>query len=106
MIDMILRGGWVMVPIILGSVVGIAIILERFWYFRSIRLDTAEFAGELFSLVQRGQVERALGSCDRASTRSHRFCVPGSSTRARSPGRSSGSWSARGSGRSRRPRGT
>jgi biopolymer transport protein ExbB len=65
MIDMILRGGWVMVPIILGSVVGIAIILERFWYFRSIRLDTAEFAGELFSLVQRGQVERALGSCDR-----------------------------------------
>ena len=67
MIDMILRGGWVMVPIILGSVVAIAMILERFWYFRTIKLDTAEFAGEVFSLVQRGQVERALGSCERVA---------------------------------------
>ena len=65
MIDMILRGGWVMVPIILGSVVAIAIVIERFWFFRSIALDTAEFASEVSSLVRRGQLERALGSCER-----------------------------------------
>ncbi|MFH1175964.1 MAG: MotA/TolQ/ExbB proton channel family protein [Acidobacteriota bacterium] len=67
MIDMILRGGWVMVPIILGSIVAIAMIIERFWFFRSIKLDVAEFAGDVFNLVQRGQIERALGRCERVA---------------------------------------
>jgi len=64
MIDMIVRGGWVMVPIILGSIVAIALVIERWWFFREIRLDTAGFAREIFGMVERGQIERALGACN------------------------------------------
>ena len=64
MLDMILRGGWVMIPIILGSILAIALVIERWWFFRETRLDTAGFAREIFGMVERGQLERALGACN------------------------------------------
>jgi len=67
MLDMILRGGWVMIPIILGSILAIALVIERWWFFREIRLDTTEFAREIFGMVERGHIERALGACDRVA---------------------------------------
>ena len=64
-IDLIIKGGPVMIPIILGSIVALAIILERFWTLGRIRLDIMKFAQEIFLCMERGQVQKALERCEK-----------------------------------------
>ena len=61
---MILKGGVMMVPIILGSIVALAIILERTWTLWRIRLNFAQFSQEVSLLLERGLFEKALEHCD------------------------------------------
>jgi biopolymer transport protein ExbB len=53
-----------MIPIILGSIIALAIILERFWTLWKIRLNTSQFAQQIFLLLQKGQPQRALELCE------------------------------------------
>ncbi len=52
-----------MIPIILGSVIALAIILERYWALWRIRLDIPKFAQEIFLCMERGQFQKALERC-------------------------------------------
>jgi len=52
-----------MVPIILGSIIALAIILERFWTLWRIRLNIPQFAQEIFFSIERGQFQKALERC-------------------------------------------
>jgi len=54
-----------MVPIILGSIIALAIILERFWTLWRIRLNIPQFAQEVFLSLQRGQFQKALERCEK-----------------------------------------
>ncbi len=63
MLALIIKGGWVMVPIIALSVVALAILLERVWVLRSIRLNLPVFTQEILLLVQRGREQEALARC-------------------------------------------
>ena len=65
--NLIFKGCWVMVPIILGSIVALALVLERFWFLWSIRLDVDSFAKKIFSLVKQGNPEGAAGICAKVS---------------------------------------
>jgi biopolymer transport protein ExbB len=65
--SLIIKGGPVMVPIILLSIVGLAIILERFWTLWKIRLNIQQFAQEIFLLLERGHFQKALERCERVS---------------------------------------
>jgi biopolymer transport protein ExbB len=60
MTDLIFKGGWVMVPILLGSVAALALVLERVWFFWSLKMDTAAFTSRFFSLVRAGELKEAL----------------------------------------------
>jgi biopolymer transport protein ExbB len=62
--SLIIKGGPIMIPIILGSIIALAIILERFWTLWKIRLDTSQFAQQIFLLLQKGQSQRALELCE------------------------------------------
>lgn len=62
-LSLILKGGPVMVPIILGSVIALAIILERCWTLWKIRLNIPLFAQEIFLFLERGQFQKALERC-------------------------------------------
>jgi biopolymer transport protein ExbB len=62
-IDLIIKGGIIMIPIILLSIIGLALILERFWTLWRIRLDIPQFAHEIFLYLERGQSQRALDRC-------------------------------------------
>jgi biopolymer transport protein ExbB len=62
--SLIVKGGLVMIPIILGSIVALAIILERGWTLWRIRLDFQRFAQEIFLLLERGQFSKALERCE------------------------------------------
>lgn len=64
-ISLIVKGGIVMIPIILGSIIALAIILERFWTLWKIRLNMSRFAQEIFHHLEKGQAEKALEHCSR-----------------------------------------
>jgi biopolymer transport protein ExbB len=61
--NIIVKGGWVMVPIILGSIVALGLAIERGILLWKIRLDLRKFTGEIFSLVKRGDRGPAMELC-------------------------------------------
>lgn len=60
----IIKGGPVMIPIILGSVLGLAIVLERFLVMRRAqRLDMEAFSKNIYKNISEEKFEDALKSC-------------------------------------------
>jgi biopolymer transport protein ExbB len=64
-VDLILKGGPVMIPIIALSIIALAIILERYWTLLKIRINFQQFAQEIFLFLERGQFQKALERCDK-----------------------------------------
>ena len=64
-ITLIMKGGIIMVPIILGSIIALAIILERFWTLWRIRLNFQQFSQEIFLFLERGHFQKALERCEK-----------------------------------------
>jgi biopolymer transport protein ExbB len=52
LIEIYWTGGWFMHPILLCSIVGLAIIFERLWFFAKARTDTRRLMGELQRVLQ------------------------------------------------------
>lgn len=63
----LVKGGPVMIPIILASVIGLAIIIEKLWRLYSIRFDSEAFAGEVSAKVRARRYDEALAMCEKAS---------------------------------------
>lgn len=63
MIDTLLRGGFMMVPILLGSVLALTIIIERFWMLQRSRVFPPAFLSRMDDMVRRGQRSEALSAC-------------------------------------------
>jgi biopolymer transport protein ExbB len=62
-IDLIIKGGPIMIPIILLSIIALALILERVWTLWRVRLDIGQFAQEIFLYLERGHFQKALERC-------------------------------------------
>ena len=62
--DIIARGGVIMVLIVLLSVVAAAIIIERLLYLRSSRVDDQRLLDRLGGAISKGRYEEALAICD------------------------------------------
>ncbi len=67
MIDFILKGGVLMAPILLCSVVSITLILERFYFFYRVKPDTSNLSARVRSLLKQDKVEEALKLCESSS---------------------------------------
>ena len=63
MIDLIVRGGVFMFPIILCSIVALAVFLERLWVLRRKRIIPAEFIRNVEALVNKQNISEALFLC-------------------------------------------
>ena len=61
--ELISKGGLVMIPIGLCSVIALAIIIERLHYFRKCSLKLDVFFILIQELLQRGQKEKVLNHC-------------------------------------------
>lgn len=59
MFEIIVAGGWVMVPIILSSVVALAIIVERFWTLRQSRIAPVGLAVKVLQMHKSRQIDDA-----------------------------------------------
>ncbi len=64
MMDLIERGGIVLILILVLSVIAAVIIIERLLYFHRIRVDEAALLNRLKSAIGNGRYEEALAICE------------------------------------------
>ena len=55
--ELISAGGWLMLPIILSSVVALAIVFERLWALRSSRVAPPNLLGQVWRWIKDGQLD-------------------------------------------------
>lgn len=77
MLEIILAGGWLMVPILLCSVVALAIGVERFWTLRRARVAPRHLLTEVWGLVKKGDLDRDQLGRLRASSALGQILVSG-----------------------------
>jgi len=63
--NFIIKGGPVMAPIIFCSIFGLAIIVEKFYFFWRLKIDSSEFVQEIFRDLKADQPQKALLSCEK-----------------------------------------
>jgi biopolymer transport protein ExbB len=63
MFETLLRGGFMMVPIILGSVLALTIIIERFWVLQRDKVFPERFLRRMEEMVKDEKISEALGAC-------------------------------------------
>lgn len=68
MLELIFKGGWLMWPILVCSIFSLAIILERFYFFFKIRIDTEDLFLRILDFIKRGRVKEAIGVCEEKPT--------------------------------------
>ncbi|MCH8542762.1 MAG: MotA/TolQ/ExbB proton channel family protein [Alcanivorax sp.] len=56
--EIVLSGGWMMLPILVCSAVALAIVVERFWTLRPARLAPPELSSQVRGSWQKGKVDR------------------------------------------------
>lgn len=76
-IDLIMKGGWLMVPLFLLSIISVFIFFDRFSYIRGQkRLDSA-FFDKLNELIRSGKIEAAVTLCESANCSESRILLKG-----------------------------
>ncbi len=63
MFDIMVKGGVLMWPILLCSIISVAIILERLYHFHRIRINIPGFFSLIRNLLQKKKVKEALDLC-------------------------------------------
>ncbi|MFA5388260.1 MAG: MotA/TolQ/ExbB proton channel family protein [Candidatus Omnitrophota bacterium] len=64
MFDIIQKGGAVMYPIILCSVIALAIVIERISYFYRIKIDSAAFMNNIEGALKYNKIAEAVKICE------------------------------------------
>ncbi len=64
MIDLYLKGGLMMWPILGSLILGLVIIFERFWTLTRASVDTRKFMGKIQTALKEGGVEAAKEVCE------------------------------------------
>ncbi|MCM8790721.1 MAG: MotA/TolQ/ExbB proton channel family protein [Candidatus Omnitrophica bacterium] len=63
----VIKGGPVMIAILLGSVLGLAIILDKLWMLFRIRMDYEDFTSSVLSKVAEKKFDEAKKLCEKYS---------------------------------------
>jgi len=62
--ELIIKGGPIMILIILCSITAFAVFLERMWYLRNAKIDTGKFMLDISNRVKSNKVMQALDMCN------------------------------------------
>jgi len=65
MIEWIQKGGPVMYPIILCSVLAFAIAIERLYHLYRARINTKKFMDDIANILRRNKIMEAIELCDK-----------------------------------------
>jgi biopolymer transport protein ExbB len=67
-LDLIFKGGIMMIPLLITSVVGLAIIFERLYIYNKKYYTPKSFVFNILEQVQKGHTEASLEECRKIST--------------------------------------
>ena len=67
MLSFMVKGGPIMIAIILGSVIALAIIIERSFHLYKARINTKEFMDDISQSLKRNKIMEAIDKCDKTS---------------------------------------
>jgi len=56
-VEIVKAGGWLMLPIILCSIVAIAIIIERFWTLSAARISPRHVVGQVWNWIKNNELD-------------------------------------------------
>jgi len=76
-LDLIMKGGWLMVPLFLLSVISIFIFFDRFFYLRGQKEMDSAFYETLNGLIKSGKVEAAISLCKSVDCSESRILLKG-----------------------------
>lgn len=62
--ELFLRGGPVMWPILLCSIVALAVVMDRVYHLRKARVDTERFLETIAATIKRNRLVEAIDLCD------------------------------------------
>ncbi len=65
MLNMIQKGGPVMYPITLCSILSLAIIIERLYHLYTAKIDTKKFMSSILNTLKRNRIMEAIDLCDK-----------------------------------------
>jgi len=65
MVDIFVKGGWVMYPLLLSSIVGVAVVIERFWYLRRRKILIPEIISVLDQIKSPSDLHLVKSICDK-----------------------------------------
>ena len=83
MIQILINGGWMMIPLLLCSLLGVTIMIERFMYFQKARIT--DEADRMIKLTQQGKFSDALAVAERRPGPTLRVLASGIVNRADQP---------------------
>lgn len=66
MLDLLFKGGYIMVPLLFCSVLSLAIVIERFINLREERIIPRAFFNRIKNLLLEGHINEALAICSRS----------------------------------------
>lgn len=64
-LEVMFKGGILMWPILLCSIIGVCIIIERFWFLRRASIDTSEFMDTIRQVLKQNRIQDAVDICDK-----------------------------------------
>lgn len=64
MLNFIIKGGPIMIPIILCSIIALAIIIERIFHLYRAKIDTKDFMDKVSALLKRNKIVDAIEMCE------------------------------------------
>lgn len=77
LLDLAIKGGWVMVPIILLSFVAAYIFIERFYVIRKATKEDQNFMNRIKDYIHEGRIEAATALCKATDSPSARMVEKG-----------------------------
>jgi len=76
-LDLIMKGGWLMVPLFALSIIAVFIFFDRFFYLRGQKQLEATFYEKLNDLIRTGKVEAAISLCESSNCSESRILMKG-----------------------------
>jgi biopolymer transport protein ExbB len=77
LLDLAIKGGWVMIPIIFLSIVAVYIFIERYYVIRKATKEDQNFMNRIKDYIHDGKLEAALALCRSTESPSSRMIEKG-----------------------------
>ena len=76
-LDLIMKGGWLMIPLFLLSIIAVFIFFDRFFFLKSQKQLDPAFFEKLNELIKDGKIDTALALCVSANCSESRILMKG-----------------------------